>query len=192
MSQMFDDNTMSPAIPFARSYWVVPGKLLAGYYPGDLDTSKMEKKLKGILRAGIRYVINLMEENEQNWDGKRFRPYEDDIKRYAGQEGIEITLVRRPIEDLSTPTHEYMKIILDEIDNAVSQSKPVYVHCWGGKGRTGTVVGCYLARHGYARGEDVLSLIHELRQNDPEVYHASPETRQQRDMVTTWQERGKQ
>jgi len=47
-------------VPFARSYWVVPGELLAGYYPGDLDTSKMEKKLKGLLRAGIRYVINLM------------------------------------------------------------------------------------------------------------------------------------
>ena len=55
------------SVPFARSYWVVPGKLLAGYYPGDLDTSKMEKKLKGLLQAGIKYVINLMEENEQNW-----------------------------------------------------------------------------------------------------------------------------
>jgi hypothetical protein len=49
---------------------VVPGKLLAGYYPGDLNPSRMEEKLKGLLRAGIRYVINLMEENEQNWDGE--------------------------------------------------------------------------------------------------------------------------
>lgn len=190
MSQTLDNDTMSPPVPFQRSYWVVPGKLLAGYYPGDLDTSKMEKKLKGLLQAGIRYVISLMEENEQNWNGKRFRSYENDIKRYAGQEGVEITLVRRPIEDLSAPTPEYLRNILDEIDHAVSQNKPVYVHCWGGKGRTGTVVGCYLARHGYAQGQDVLSFIHELRQNDPEVYHASPETRQQRDMVTTWKEGG--
>jgi protein-tyrosine phosphatase len=79
--------------------------------------------------------------------------------------------------------------LLDEIDNAVLQNKPDYVHCWGGKGRTGTVVGCYLAKHGYAQGEYVLNLIHELRQYDPEVYHTSPETRQQRDMVTKWQER---
>ena len=141
------------SVPFPRSYWVVPGKLLAGYNPGDLDTSTMEKKLKGLLQNGIRYVINLMEENEHNWDGKYFRSYEDDIKRYAGQAGVEITLVRRPIEDLSTPTPEYLRNILDEIDHAVSQNKPVYVHCWGGKGRTGTVVGCYLARHGYAQGE---------------------------------------
>jgi protein-tyrosine phosphatase len=192
MSQKTDNNTISTPVPFSRSYWVVPGKLLAGYYPGDLDTSTIEKKLKGILRAGIRYVINLMEENEHNWDGKHFRSYEDDIKRYAGQAGVEITLVRRPIKDLSAPTHEFMRNILDEIDHAVSQNKPVYVHCWGGKGRTGTVVGCYLARHGYAQGEYVLNLIHELRKNDPEGYHPSPETRQQRDMVTNWQEGGQQ
>jgi len=80
------------SVPFPRSYWVEPGKLLAGYYPGDLNPSKMEKKLKGLLQTGIRYVINLMEENEHNWDGKHFRSYEDDIKRYAGQARIEITL----------------------------------------------------------------------------------------------------
>lgn len=174
------------SVPFDRSYWVVPGSLLAGYYPGDLDTSTMEKKLKGILRAGIRYVINLMEEKEQNWDGKRFRSYEDDIKRYAGQAGVEITLVRRPIEDLSAPTHDYMRNILDEIDNAVSQNKPIYVHCWGGKGRTGTVVGCFLARHGKALGKEALQKIMELRKNDPTSHQRSPETDSQRRMVKYW------
>jgi protein-tyrosine phosphatase len=84
-----------------------------------------------------------------------------------------------------------MRNILDEIDTAISQNKSVYVHCWGGKGRTGTVVGCYLARHGYAQGQAVLDLIEKLRYNDPEVSRPSPETRQQREMVTTWQERTK-
>lgn len=173
-------------VPFARSYWVVPGKLLAGYYPGDLDTSRMEKKLKGLLGVGIRYVINLMEENEQNWDGKRFRSYEDDIKRYAGQVGVEITIVRRPIEDLSAPSPEYLRNILDEIDKAISQNKPVYVHCWGGKGRTGTVVGCYLARHGIALGKEALQKIKELRRYDPTSGDPSPETKSQRSLVKHW------
>jgi hypothetical protein len=185
---MQNDNTSFP-VPFPQSYWVVPGKLLAGYYPGDLDTLKMEKKLKRLLGAGIRYVINLMEENERK-QRDPFPSIEDALLRYAKRVGINITCVRRPIKDFTAPTPEYIRNILNEIDDAVSQGKGVYVHCWGGKGRTGTVVGCYLARHGYAQGQDVFDLIRKLRRNDPELYRPSPETPEQRDMVTTWQEKG--
>jgi protein-tyrosine phosphatase len=31
--------------------------------------------------------------------------------------------------------------ILNQIDMCIKYDKPVYVHCWGGKGRTGTVIG---------------------------------------------------
>jgi uncharacterized protein YggU (UPF0235/DUF167 family) len=183
---MQHDNTSSP-VPFPQSYWVVPGKLLAGYYPGDLDTVKMEKKLKRLLGSGIRYIINLMEENERK-QGDPFPSIENALMRYAKRVGINITCVRRPIKDFTAPAPEYIRNILDEIDDAVSQGKGVYVHCWGGKGRTGTVVGCYLARHGYAQGQDVLKLIEKLRHHDPEFHRASPETPEQRDRVTTWQE----
>ncbi len=52
----------------------------------------------------------------------------------------------------------------------------VYVHCWGGVGRTGTVVGCWLLRHGYAVPSDVIDTIQSLRQVDPVRGHASPRT----------------
>jgi hypothetical protein len=185
---MMKNDNISPPVPFPRSYWVVPGKLLAGYYPGDLDTIKMEEKLKGLIRAGIRYIINLMEEDERKRYRDPFPSYENAIMRYTKRVAVQVTCVRRPIENFTTPTPEYLRNILDEIDNANFQGKPVYVHCWGGKGRTGTVVGCYLARHGYAQGQDVLDLIEKLRRNDPNAYHPLPETPQQRDMVTTWQE----
>ena len=188
MSQMMKNDNIFPPVPFPQSYWVVSGKLLAGYYPGDLDTLKMEKKLKRLLGAGIRYIINLMEENERT-QGDPFPSIENAIMRYAKRVAIDITCVRRPIKDRTAPTPEYIRNLLDEIDDAVSQGKGVYLHCWGGKGRTGTVVGCYLARHGYAQGQDVLKLIQKLRRNDPEFHRASPETPQQRDMVTTWQEK---
>ncbi len=184
---MENDNVSSP-VPFPQSYWVVPGKLLAGYYPGDLDTAKMEAKLRRLLGAGIRYTISLMEENERK-QGDPFPSIENAIMRYAKRVGINITCVRRPIKDYTVPAPEYIRDILDEIDDAVSRGKGVYLHCWGGKGRTGTIVGCYLARHGYAQGEGVLELIQKLRRNDPEVHRPSPETPQQRDMVTTWQEK---
>ncbi|NJN80266.1 MAG: hypothetical protein HC797_07245 [Anaerolineales bacterium] len=41
-----------------------------------------------------------------------------------------------------------MKNILDTIDNEIENGNPVYVHCWGGVGRTGITAACYLIRHG--------------------------------------------
>ena len=38
--------------------------------------------------------------------------------------------------------------MLDTIDQALAAGHTMYVHCWGGVGRTGTVVGCHLVRHG--------------------------------------------
>jgi hypothetical protein len=177
-----------PHLPFPRSYWVVPGKFLAGYYPGDTDPQKRGDKLRSLLQAGIRYVVNLMEEDETNREGDAFCSYPDRLIRYAEDMGVEVTCVRRPIADLSVPAPEEVRQILDEIDRVIEDGRPVFVHCWGGKGRTGTIVGCYLARHGIAKGEAVLELIHRLRTNDPELYHPSPETREQRDMVVNWKQ----
>jgi hypothetical protein len=36
-------------VPFNRSYWVVPGKLLAGCYPGSEDSIEEERKFKGLM-----------------------------------------------------------------------------------------------------------------------------------------------
>jgi hypothetical protein len=38
-----------PTVPFPRSYWVVPGKFLAGYYPGSRDSVTAQAKLKNLL-----------------------------------------------------------------------------------------------------------------------------------------------
>ena len=68
----------------------------------------------------------------------------------------------------------------------IKYDKPVFVHCWGGKGMTGTVVGCYLARHGFAAGNDVIEKIKELRKNTEDCSDPSPETKEQIDMVINW------
>ena len=57
--------------------------------------------------------------------------------------------------------------ILDDLDQALADGHRVYLHCFGGIGRTGTVVGCYLVRHGMT-GNEVLEQIAAWRRGTPE------------------------
>ena len=34
----------------------------------------------------------------------------------------------------------FMVNILNRIDHLIEKSRPVYVHCWGGRGRMGTLI----------------------------------------------------
>jgi protein-tyrosine phosphatase len=76
---------------------------------------------------------------------------------------------------------------VNAIDAALDNKQVVYVHCWGGIGRTGTVVGCYLVRHGMT-GQEALAEIKRLRRNLPftDRIRSSPETDAQKQMVLNW------
>jgi len=172
--------------PFSRSYWVVPGKFLAGYYPGDRQKDMMKQKMTDLLACGIRCVINLMEQDELDHDGLPFTDYAPVLKRLADG-GPPVVCHRMPIRDLGIPSRELMVQVLDRIDNALGEDRPIYIHCWGGRGRTGTVVGCWLVRHGIAQGESALEKIRELRRSDAKAHWPSPEMPDQVRMVLSWE-----
>lgn len=174
------------SVPFERCYWVEPGQFLAGCYPGAKRSDEAGRKLNALLDAGVRTIISLMQENETDWQGDGFEHYEETIMILAEDRGLDVECLRIPVRDVDVPSSIVMASILDNIDQAIAQGKPVYVHCWGGKGRTGTVVGCWLARQGRATGDEALALVSELRKNDPTRFQPSPETEKQRQMVRAW------
>ena len=161
--------------PWDRTYWVEPGVFLAGCYPGDLNPGVTRMRVDGLAAAGIRHVINLMEEDETDYQGKPFAPYRQMLPP-------ETVMVRHPIRDLSVPEAALVETILAEIDENIGAGRPVMVHCWGGIGRTGVSVGCWLARHGWP-GAAALKRLAELRRGEPTGYRSSPETTEQRAFV---------
>ncbi|UCC89198.1 MAG: dual specificity protein phosphatase family protein [Anaerolineales bacterium] len=166
--------------PIPDSYWVQPSQLLAGEYPRDWENQTSRHKLRRLLEAGVSVFLDLTEAGEYG-----LKPYTHLMQAEAAAMERSAEHHRMPIRDGETPTAEGMKHILDMIDTAITAGQTVYVHCFGGIGRTGTVVGCYLVRHGLD-GEEALRQIARLRQGTPDGWVSSPETAAQRKMVQDW------
>ena len=172
--------------PTDRSYWVVEGRLAAGAYPGQSEPMAdggTPDVVARLLDAGIDVFVNLTEDdNPRTHDGRltRYDPFVD------GRAIVD----RRPFVDMGVPAPGQMEHILDAIDTHLAGGRTVYVHCWGGLGRTGTVVGCWLIRHSLATRHTALATLDQLRLGDRGAGHRpSPQTDTQCAMVRGWRSR---
>ena len=165
--------------PLEASYWVLPGKLLAGEYPGRTEDQETRKRIQGLIKAGIRTCIDLTKPGEL---GSSYREiFLEELSHY----GYEGNYYHFPIYDFGIPDVDQLVRTLDTIDENITGNQPVYVHCRAGIGRTGLVVGCYLARHGKT-GNEALEEIKQLRSSMSIGWIQSPETDAQVNFVRNW------
>ena len=161
-------------LPPYNSYWVIPDQFMAGEYPGHQYNDEITPlRLYKLLEAGITTFIDLTEPHERV-------PYEPVLRERAGYYQVEINYQRFSIGDFGTPTQEKMRTILDTIHNTLAAGQKPYVHCWAGMGRTGTVVGCFLAETGLG-GDAALLKVDRLC-----YYAPSPQTEAQKNFVRNW------
>ena len=160
----------------AKVYWVIRGRFLAGVYPGALQEAQARSQINWLMQQGADYFIDLTEAGEAN-----LLPYEKILYQQAASQGVAVSYQRMPIQDFSTPTEATLRGILDNVDRALITGRCIYLHCLGGVGRTGTVVGCYLVHHGMS-GEDALRQVSAWRGVN------SPETFLQQQMVLNWKD----
>jgi hypothetical protein len=160
---------------------VRPGQFLAGEYPGTAYFPELtRKRLDAFLSAGFDTFIDLTTPGE-------IAPYEALLREQASYYSLPAQYTRFPIGDFGLPAPEQMTTILDTIEAALASGRKTYLHCYGGIGRTGTVIGCYLVQHGLG-GQQALDQLAAWWQNVPKSsrYPHSPETFQQEQFIREW------
>lgn len=167
--------------PDPDSYWVVRRRLAAGPYPYSRNVSEGMAILTSLTGIGLTAFVNLTDPATTD---SHLAPYAEALRRTTP----DAVMVSHPIADFHVPTVEEMKATLDSIDRLLEAEYGVYVHCWGGIGRTGTTVGCWLIRHGVATPEAALDTLGELRLGIHGYRgRPSPETGEQRRFVEAWE-----
>lgn len=157
--------------PLGLSWWVEPGLLLAGAYPGHLDDGIARRQLGSLLDAGIRCFIDLMEEEPRG-----ARPYGPMLDALAAERGIAVERLHLPIEDHDVPSDDAMAALEERLFTRLRAGTPCYFHCWGGRGRTGVLAGVCLVRLGRTGPDRFVEAISELRSG---LRGSSPETAEQ-------------
>ena len=164
-------------VPCRESYLLM-GAVYAGEYPGAKEENASKLKVAQLYRFGVRYFVDLTEEGE-------LCPYESLLPSDA-------THYRFPIKDVSVPTDvEAVHRLLHKIDEWEKTGGYVYIHCWGGVGRTGTIAACYLLhKMALPDAAQALKMMRARFATMPKSKHkVSPETQAQVAFVYQFAER---
>lgn len=127
-------------------YYTIQGGRLAGL-PGP---AYMEWDFGRLRKMGYSVVVSL--------ECARLNTFEIED---AGFEHRKIC-----VEDFMPPTFDQMDEFVDYVDRKLGEGKKVLVHCYAGRGRTGTMLAAYLIR----RGMDADAAVREIRDKAQRAY----------------------
>ena len=114
-----------------------------------------------------RHELNLFKECGA---GRLVRMMEEAIAASLNREAQDTGLadLHEPVPDYTTPSQEQIDRMISFAQRCISKEISVGVSCDAGKGRTGTVLACYLVAEG-ANADDAIEQIHRLRSGSIET-----------------------
>ena len=169
------DRAEWPHDTFVHAWWVEPERLLAGEYPGHTDAGRARHKVDLLVDAGIRTFVDL------TTPADRLDPYAPVIDAVATARQLDLRHESFPIPDLGIVDDDAYDAVTATIDQGLARGG-VYVHCWGGIGRTGTVVGCILADECLSYDE-IIDRLAILRRGTRKQTRRAPEMPVQHELI---------
>src|SRR5258706_915359 len=128
--------------PLPNTYWVIPGRLLAGEYPGAADDTEARRRLARLLEAGVNSFVDLTEDGE-------LPPYRHLLPKHSDY--LRVGIVDTGVPNNVAQTRE----LLAAIRAALARERRVYLHCRARIRRRGLAIGWFLAG-GTASGQTTL------------------------------------
>lgn len=148
----------------------------AGSYIGSGVNDQTEVHIAWLIHQNVGCIIDLSSPDDQ------LPNYTAVLTQFAPH----IRYRNYPIRDGIVPSPALMVAILDRIAWCVANEIVVYVHCWGGVGRTGTVIACWFMRTGLD-ARSALRMLNERRKLAG-LRRESPDFHAQVDFVEQWVE----
>ena len=103
------------------------------------------------------------------------RPYQEALQVAAEKAGRQVDHYAHPIPDMGVIEQDAYDQIVARIRRETIAGRTVYLHCWGGKGRTSTVVGCLLIDGGLDY-KSAIARIAQLRAGTRKAIDPCPES----------------